>query len=127
MNTWNVALPASHNEAETGGPLGSCIECFTCSARVYLEWTKLVTGCFYCVLDCGGLLRPSDSELKSWGVRSDEEQFGRFKGECGDLTAAEERARKRAAQRRELKKMRAAAAEPPPHMGAAPLQRPNRV
>ena len=95
---WNVELPASHN-VESGGPLAPCIDCFTCAARGYLQFSRMVASCYGCLLDCGGLLRLSDRELKSWGYRDDESQFGRFKGACGDRTAAEVRERKRAARR----------------------------
>ena len=95
---WNVALPAGHN-AERGGILEPCIECFTCMARLHLEFSRVVYSCAACLLDCGGLLRLNDRELHSWGHRKEEAQIGRFHGACGDLSAAEARARRRTARK----------------------------
>jgi hypothetical protein len=55
-----------------------CIDAMTVCAHCYLIGQTLVSKCVGCVWDCGGLLRVSDKELRSWGV-SEHEQPARYR------------------------------------------------
>ena len=94
---------------------GCLLDCLTGFARC--QWFAQVAfdQCLRNTLDCCGLLRLSDKELKSWGYR-DNEQPARFKGACGDRSgaeAAEMRLRTRERTRQREAAAAAAAAEQP--------------
>ena len=76
-----------HGVAGQGGGLSDgnsfCMDALECCVRGYLVCQSAASRCFECVLDCGGLLRVSDKELRSWGVREGE-QPARYRGACGD-------------------------------------------
>lgn len=61
-----------------GACINACIDSMAVCARAYIVLQASVLGCVRCVSDCGGLLRLSNKELKSWGW-NDEEQPGRYR------------------------------------------------
>ena len=85
-----------------GGESGfivACTEACTDCAKCYIWWQGFAVSCFECAVTCGGCLRLSDDERRSWGFR-DHEQPARFNGDLGGDGAAQAARSRRAAARR---------------------------
>ena len=62
--------PASSDESPL---IILCIDAMSVCAHCYLISQTLLSRCVACVWDCGGLLRVSDKEMRSWGFREHEQ------------------------------------------------------
>ena len=68
--------------------MGACCVGLTYAVELYLILSSACDRVVKNTLDCCGLLRITDRELRSWGVT--DQQPARFTGACGDLTVQEE-------------------------------------